>query len=80
MTEPSAQEKRLTRISIVLIIIYVLCHMWKLPPTVYEAWYSITNNTTTHVIWPDWLDVVQTISHLLIVANSAFNFIIYLLL
>lgn len=80
ITEPSPQEKRLTRISIVLIIIYILCHMWKLPPTIYEIWYSITHNTTTHVHWPDWLDIVHDISHVLILANSAFNFIIYLVL
>ena len=80
MTEPSPQEKRLTRISIVLVIIYVLCHMWKLPPNVYEAWFSIAHNTTTHVQWPEWLGIVHEISHLLLLANSAFNFIIYLFL
>ena len=80
VTEPSHQEKRLTRISIVLIIIYILCHIWKLPPSIYEACYSIYHNTITHVKWPSWLDVLHDISHVLILANSAFNFIIYLVL
>ena len=79
IAEPSAQEKRLTRISIAITIIYILCHMWKIPPSIYEAWYNITHNTTNmnHTVW--W-DMVNDISHLLILANSAFNFIIYLLL
>ena len=79
IAEPSAQEKRLTRISIAITIIYILCHMWKIPPSIYEAWYSITTNTiyVNHTVW--W-DMVNDISHLLILANSAFNFIFYLLL
>ena len=80
IAEPSAHEKRLTRISIILIFIYILCHMWKIPPSIYEAWYFVSHDITTFVPWPDWLDVLQSISHVLIQANSAFNFIIYLLL
>ena len=71
---------RLTRISIILIFIYILCHMWKIPPSIYEAWYYMVYDTTTMVPWPDWLEVLNDISHVLIQANSAFNFIIYLVL
>lgn len=80
VAEPSPEEKRLTRISIVIVIIYILCHIWKLPPSVYEAWYSVSHNTTKDVKWPNWLDTVNDISHVLILANSAFNFIFYLAL
>ena len=83
IAEPSAQEKRLTRISIAITIIYILCHMWKIPLSIYEAWYTITHNTTimNHTVWWDMVyEMVNDISHLLILANSAFNFIIYLLL
>jgi len=80
VAEPSAHEKRLTRISIILIFIYILCHMWKIPPSIYEAWYLIYYGVTTEVPWPPWLDILNDISHVLIQANSAFNFIIYLVL
>ena len=78
MAQPSSQEKRLTRISIAIAIIYILCHMWKLPPSIYEAWYFIRYGK--FIDHPFWWDVVNNISTLLILANSAFNFIIYLLL
>ena len=80
VAEPSAHEKRLTRISIILIFIYILCHMWKIPPSIYEAWYLIYYGVTTEVPWPSWLHILNDISHVLIQANSAFNFIIYLVL
>jgi len=78
---PSAEEKRLTRISIAIVVIYILCHIWKLPLSISEAWYSIAFDTT-QVTWKDynWYNIVHDISHGLILANSAFNFILYLLL
>ena len=72
------QEKRLTRISIAITIICILCHMWKLPPSIYESWHFIQYGTKP--FHPFWWDLVHDGSHLLILANSAFNFIIYLLL
>ena len=81
IAEPSLEEKRLTRISIAIVIIYILCHIWKLPLSISEAWNSIAKGTTS-VQWEDsnWYNIVHDISHGLILANSAFNFIFYLVL
>ena len=64
-----------------IVVIYILCHIWKLPLSISEAWYSIAFDTT-QVTWKDynWYNIVHDISHGLILANSAFNFILYLLL
>ena len=80
VSEPSAEEKRLTRIAIVLVGTYIFCHMWKLLPSIYEAWYCVSQETTEVKNWPEWLANINSLSHLVIVANSAFNFLLYLCL
>ena len=34
------KEGRLTRISICIVWLFIICHVWKLIPTVYELLYS----------------------------------------
>ena len=69
-----SQEARLTRISLSIICLYLTCHFWKLIPTFYEAVYSHEAD------WPKWLKVIQDLSHVLIVFNSAVNFMLYLIM
>ena len=34
------KESRLTRISISIVWLFIICHVWKLIPTIYELLYS----------------------------------------
>jgi hypothetical protein len=70
-----AQEQRLARISTSIVWLFLLCHLWRMIPTVYEYWNSDNGlNVTT---WPYGLVVIEHISHSLILFNSAVNFLIY---
>ena len=75
---PNAQEARLTRISLSIICLYLICHIWKLIPTFYEAFNGDVENPLP--AWPDWLDTIKNLSHVLVVFNSAVNFLLYLIL
>ena len=68
------QEARLTRISLSIICLYLSCHFWKLIPTFYEVVYGSDSE------WPSWLSVIKDLSHVLIVFNSAVNFMLYLIM
>ena len=70
----STQEARLTRISLSIICLYLICHIWKLIPTFYEAIHG------DDAVWPQWLSVIKDLSHVLIVFNSATNFLLYLVM
>ena len=66
-------EARLTRIALGIVSLYLLCHIWRLVPTIYEVIYG----SDTH---PDWLKHMVGFSHIMIVLNSAVNFLLYLVL
>ena len=76
--QPNAQEARLTRISLSIICLYLICHIWKLIPTFYEAFNGDVENPLP--AWPEWLNVIKNLSHVLVVFNSAVNFLLYLIL
>ena len=69
------QEQKLTRISILIVWLFLFCHIWKLFPTAYEAGYS--TDGLSHTDWPFWVLIVEYLSHLLITLNSTINFLIY---
>lgn len=72
------QENRLTRISLGIVSLYIICHIWRILPTAYEALYS--EDGTLLSKWPNWLIHVYHLSHTLIVTNSAINFLLYVVL
>ena len=72
------KESRLTRISIFIVWLFIVCHVWKLIPTIYELIYS--EDGLELKIWPNWLTTIKHLSHTLIAFNSAVNFLIYALL
>ena len=73
------QENRLTRISLGIVFLYIVCHIWRMIPTAYEIIFLETDNTFMKN-WPFWLVHVYHLSHTLIVTNSAINFLIYVVL
>ena len=76
--EMEAKERRLARISITIVWLFIVCHVWKLIPTIYECFNS--ENGLEVPEWPFGLVVIEYISHSLIVLNSAVNFLIYVFL
>ena len=71
-------ENRLTRISVGIVSLFIICHIWRLIPTAYEAykhWFSEDGPVLSD--WPEWLTHVYHLSHTLIVFNSAVNFLLY---
>ena len=68
-------ENRLTRISLGIVYLFIVCHIWRLIPTAYEALFSKDGTVISE--WPKWLFHVYHLSHTLIVFNSAVNFILY---
>ena len=78
---PSAREKkkelRLARISLCIVWLFIFCHVWKLIPTFYTTFVSEDNNVGFDVQWPDWLNIIDRISHTFITLNSSLNFLIY---
>ena len=67
----------MTRISLSIVSLFLVCHVWRLIPTAYEAIFS--ENGTILSKWPEWLVHVHHLSHTLIVFNSAVNFLLYVI-
>lgn len=67
------RERRLTRISLCIVWMFLFCHIWKLVPTAYEVLYGDDH-------FPVWTHYIKHLSHALIVLNSSVNFLIYILL
>ena len=67
------REKRLTRISLTIVWLFLFCHAWKLIPTAYEFIFG-------DEYFPDWTHFIKHLSHALIVLNSSVNFLIYVIL
>ena len=45
-------ENRLTRISLGIVYLFIICHIWRLIPTVYEALFSEDDNVISK--WPNY--------------------------
>ena len=67
------RERRLTRISLTIVWLFLFCHIWKLVPTAYEVIYGDDH-------FPMWTHYIKNLSHALIVLNSSVNFLIYAML
>ncbi|CAB4058171.1 unnamed protein product [Lepeophtheirus salmonis] len=76
------KERRLARISLCIVWLFIFCHACKLIPTAYEAWMSSSSSSssTNNEKFPSWIVSIENISHTLITLNSALNFIIYIIL
>ncbi|TRY77409.1 hypothetical protein TCAL_08777 [Tigriopus californicus] len=63
------QENRLTRISLSIVSLFVLCHIWRLIPTAYEAFFSV--NGTVLNQWPVFCSFIK---HLVLICIFKKNF------
>ena len=86
-TSETKKELRLARISLCIVWLFLFCHVWKLVPTIYSTFIADDSENQNEdmalgitVVWPDWLHVIENISHTLITLNSSLNFLIYIVL
>ena len=68
-------EKTLTRISVYIVWMFLGSHVWKIGPNIYEVFHMDDDSK-----WPRWMDYFCLVSHLMLVANSSLNFLMYLIL
>lgn len=74
------EDRRLTMISFYIMFMYVVTHIWKLIPNCYDAIYGYDEGTDAILPeWPKWLNVIKDVSHIMVVCNSACNFLPYIL-
>ena len=74
------KERRLARISLCIVWLFIFCHVWKLIPTAFETFFTEDTGVGMDIQWPPWLNTIKEISHTLITINSALNFLIYIVL
>ena len=74
-----SRDQKLSWISIYICIMYLICHMWKFIPNCYDAIYGFgEDGIATSPKWPKWLHLIKDLSHIMVVCNSALNFLPYL--
>ena len=64
---------RLTRISIIIVVVFIICHFPRMIPNIAEL---VGVNTSKF----DIFTVILSINHILLTINASVNYIIYLLL
>ena len=80
------KELRLAKISLCIVWLFLFCHIWKLFPTVYSTFFDDNSEASEDKAlglvtdYPEWLIVMEDISHTLITLNSSLNFLIYIVL
>jgi len=65
------REARITKASIAITIMFVICHTPRVVPNVMEV-------ALEQDAFPKWLPLLVSFNHLLITINSSFNFLFYL--
>ena len=60
------------------MLMYLFCHIWKLIPNIYEAVHGFgEDGLAIQPEWPTWLNWIKDLSHIMVVLNSACNFLPY---
>ena len=71
-------EIELAKVSIAIVVVFVICHSVKWIPNIYELLQRLFQDIGEEdIAWPLWVQYNTEISHLLTVLNSSANFYIY---
>jgi len=73
-----AKELKLSQVSLVITVIFVLCHSVKWVPNVWELRQVGSEASRQGGEWPEWLQVTTHFSHLLTTLNGSTSVYIYL--
>ena len=60
------------------MLVFILCHCLKFIPNMYEIHQGINHDDSPQG-WPDWIEYISSISHLLITLNASSDVFIYFL-
>ncbi|TRY77947.1 hypothetical protein TCAL_09774 [Tigriopus californicus] len=66
------RDTRYTRASILMVIVFLLCHGPRFATNVMELMFYDESRTQ-----PEWFHVLVSVTHFLVTVNSSFNFLIY---
>lgn len=75
LTTPRKREVLLSRISIYIVFMFVICHSVRLIPNTFEMIF--TDHENQDLPWPTWVARVTNVSHVLLTLVTSFNFFIY---
>ena len=75
---PTPTEGQLAKISLTIVLVYIICHGVRWVPNIYElVQISDPGYEEECFVWPVWIERVSNISRFLITLNSSVNFYIY---
>eukprot|EP00095_Tigriopus_kingsejongensis_P005175 maker-scaffold237_size242172-snap-gene-1.31 protein:Tk05175 transcript:maker-scaffold237_size242172-snap-gene-1.31-mRNA-1 annotation:"fmrfamide receptor" len=75
---PRRREVQLSKISIYIVFMFVICHSVRLIPNTYEMAYTYSQDYDNELLpWPLWVARVTNVSHVLLTLVCSSNFFIY---
>ena len=67
-------EVALAKVSLTIVLIFILCHSIKWIPNIYELLRLSSNDKRN---WPSWIESTTHVAHFLMSFNSSVNFYVY---
>ena len=67
-------EVALAKVSLTIVLIFILCHSVKWIPNIYELLRLSSNDKRQ---WPAWIESTTHVAHFLMSFNSSVNFYVY---
>ena len=74
LSSSKKNEIALAKVSLAIVLIFILCHSVRWIPNVYELVRIVRGQKED---WPSWIESLTHISHFLTTLNSSVNFYIY---
>lgn len=69
-------EIMLSKVSLFIVFVFIICHSVKWIPNIYELVERIRSDDNK-IEWPVWVESITYVAHFLTVLNSSVNFYIY---
>ena len=70
-------ELELAKVSLIVIIIFVICNSIRWIPNIYELLQRLKLDEDDRIEWPEWVSSMIQVNHFLTVFNSSVNFYVY---
>ena len=73
------KDKNMAVVLICIVVMFILCQSLKIIPDIFEAFFCDHSNDISTCQSPFSLEILISVSHLMLAVNSASNFLIYML-
>ena len=73
------KDKNMAVVLICIVVMFILCQSLKIIPDIFEAFFCNHDDDTSACQSPFALEILISVSHLMLAVNSASNFLIYML-